>query len=1110
MSLELPNKKQRSFDNTLTTKSSSTIQHETKSKSESLIAKQAALASLHIEERRNLKLNERNVWKQQQELSRSLQAQYEHHSLISEDKLAYLATLGNVEDRKEVTLNALQSNRSEKSAYERDGGLPEIPDNKLESIPSDLLYDIETGNEYKNVQIHGSPELQARLRALVEEYKTIFRSTLTSKPANLKPFKLEVDLEKWQSPANRLKARRTDSERASAMVDMISKLERANIIEPCNESYYSHGFLVPKKEKGKWRLVVDFKNLNAATIKHYGWPIPNIKELLHRIGAKRPSLFAVFDLTSGYYQIAIDQDSKSLTAFMTHNGVYRWVRLPMGLTGAGSHFQSCLTVEVLKDLLYKVIELYLDDGIVPAEDDDKFIENLRLVFQRFLEHNITLNPSKCVLGLSQVEYVGHTINRDGLHFTRDKVDSVLNFPRLTTKRQVKAFLGLANYFRDHVRNHSTRVIPLQNLVDGYTVRQAHQKVKWTDECEAAFEDIKKAIDECPLLWFMDDESPIFLQTDASDYGIGAYLYQTVLNPDKSSSEHPIGFISKSIHNSHNSWDTPMKEGFAIYYALRKWEHLLRDRRFTILTDHENLTRLRADHDTNKMVKRWFLCYQEFDIEKWGYVKGEKNIVPDTFSRLCPVDSIEPTNVIISMLTGYEVPTDAWENISAVHNTESGHGGVERTLRKLDEKNLNWDKRTLHVKRFIKMCACCQKMDQIKRVIHSYPFTTSSYGVLDLISIDIIEGLPEDIFGMNMIIVIIDNFSRFVDLHPTKTTAAEAAVEALLQFCGRYGTPHQIKTDQGNSFKNELFDSLVNSLGMEHFLTTAYSKEENGINERANKEVIRHLKNIVFEKRVANKWSKYLPLVQRIINGTVHSSTGLTPAQIMFPNPNNGWQLDRGMLTEQKSALLSAYMKELMESQAMIIDIATHNLRQKDEKYLSEYPKERTQFEIGSYVLAEHRLQGLKRGPKSKLLPFLRGPMRVIGWNNENIYHLQNLVTQTVSDYHVSKLRPFLYDERTKTPIQAALTDTLDEFVVEKVLDMQGDPHKMPRKNLQFKVRWAGYGPQDDTWEPWDFVKDNDQLQLFLYNHHNKHARKLCKKDYIPPQLRPDIESSEED
>ena len=157
-----------------------------------------------------------------------------------------------------------------------------------------------------------------------------------------------------------------------------------------------------------------------------------------------------------------------------------------------------------------------------------------------------------------------------------------------------------------------------------------------------------------------------------------------------------------------------------------------------------------------------------------------------------------------------------------------------------------------------------------------------------------------------------------------------------------------------------------------------------------------------------------------------------------------------MLTEQKTALLSAYMKDLMDNQAIIIDIATHNLNQKNERHLNEYPKERTHFEIGSYVLAEHRLQGLKRGPKSKLLPFLKGPMRVIGWNNENIYHLQDLVTQRVLDFHVSKLRPFLYDERTPSPIQTAMTDTLDEYVVGKVLDFKGNLHG-PRRLLRFKV-----------------------------------------------------------
>jgi hypothetical protein len=138
----------------------------------------AKLASLRIDERRQIKSNERVVHKEQQELSRKLQAQYKQESLTSKYQQADLATLRSDKDRTKVFLNALKSNRSDKSAYERDGSLPEIPENKLESIPNDLLYDIETGNEYKNVQIHGSPKLQARLRELVEEYKTIFRSLL--------------------------------------------------------------------------------------------------------------------------------------------------------------------------------------------------------------------------------------------------------------------------------------------------------------------------------------------------------------------------------------------------------------------------------------------------------------------------------------------------------------------------------------------------------------------------------------------------------------------------------------------------------------------------------------------------------------------------------------------------------------------------------------------------------------------------------------------------------------------------------------------------------------------------------------------------------------------
>jgi len=125
------------------------------------------------------------------------------------------------------------------------------------------------------------------------------------------------------------------------------------------------------------------------------------------------------------------------------------------------------------------------------------------------------------------------------------------------------------------------------------------------------------------------------------------------------------------------------------------------------------------------------------------------------------------------------------------------------------------------------------------------------------------------------------------------------------------------------------------------------------------------------------------------------------------------------------------------------------------------------------------------------------------------YVVQNLVTQTPTTYHVSKLRPFLYDERTLTPLQVAVTDTLDEFLPEKVLDMRGDTHGK-RKFLQFKIRWAGYGPETDTWESWDNCKGTDAVQLYLSEHPNKRVRKLCNKDYVPPHLRSEETLSDND
>jgi hypothetical protein len=264
--------------------------------------------------------------------------------------------------------------------------------------------------------------------------------------------------------------------------------------------------------------------------------------------------------------------------------------------------------------------------------------------------------------------------------------------------------------------------------------------------------------------------------------------------------------------------------------------------------------------------------------------------------------------------------------------------------------------------------------------------------------------------------------------------------------------------------------------------------------------------LCFDKRVLSNWSKYLPIVQRIINTSVNSATGITPAEAVFPN---GLVLDKSLVSDASPIYMSSYISELQRAQARIIAIAEQNLKEKDNKHMESYPEERTVFPVGSYVLAEHRHNQLRRGPTSKLLPFLKGPLLVKSHNSEGMYILQDLVSQSISEYHVSRLRPFEYDPETLTPLEVAVSDTKDEYIVQECLGVRGNIHGN-RSQLEFKIRWAGYSDKYDSWEPWEFVRDTDAVQLFCHRHPLNRIKKLVKKSYIPPDQRPPTEESDDE
>ena len=352
-----------------------------------------------------------------------------------------------------------------------------------------------------------------------------------------------------------------------------------NVIVPSQATEHSQVLLTPKPNN-KWRFCVDYRSFNDCCSSE-GWPIPNIKLMIQRIGAQKPkpTIFGKIDLTSGYHQAPISLASSVLTAFITVIGVFQWLRVPMGLKGAPSYFQQQIATIVFVGLLHVNCELYIDDILIYAPTEDEFLKRVRLIFERFNKHNITINPDKCSLGVSEVEFVGHLLSPEGITFTRDRIEHVLDIPLPIYQKGVKRFLGIANYMRDHIKNHSIIVRPLQQLVQDYSPTT---KIKWTPEATQAFDDIKCAINECPTLSFMHETAPIYLDTDASDYGIGAYLFQLVDGKEK-----PVAFMSRALSERENRWSTPEKECFAIYTALQKFEYLLRDVHFcmTYLNDH---------------------------------------------------------------------------------------------------------------------------------------------------------------------------------------------------------------------------------------------------------------------------------------------------------------------------------------------------------------------------------------------------------------------------------------------------------------------------------------------------------------------------------------------
>ncbi len=638
-----------------------------------------------------------------------------------------------------------------------------------------------------------------RIKNLLEKYKSCFSREVKREPAKLHSLTLEVDTSSWEVKGNRAQPRPQSVEKTLEIVKQVNKMLDLDIIERSDATEWSQVLLVPKPGSA-WRFCVDFRNLNSSLMKK-GWPIPNIKRMLHRVGQKRPGYFGIMDATSGFFQCLLHPASRKYTAFITDIGVFQWKRVPMGIATAPSYFQRAIAGTVMAGLMYDCMEMYIDDMLIYGRTEEEFLVNLEKVLKRLKEFNITVNPDKCKLGLTEVEFVGHVINRDGSYMSEKKKGKIVNFPTPTDVKQLRSFLGMANYFREHIKNHSIEVQPLYDLLKGKGKRGPFS---WTTEGEKAFVKIKELISGSPTLFFVDVEfGGLYLETDASDYGIGAYLYQK----DREGNHRPIAFMSKALNPTERRWSTVEKEQYAIFRAFKEFEHLVRGFPLIVRTDHKNLVNIK---DTHGKIARWRMALDTFQY-RIEYVEGKDNAVADNLSRCMeePQPELSSENLLLGLGGGEEITEEQMKSrLSACHNPVVGHRGVDATIEYYKQNYGPYPRLREYVTAFIRACPYCQKISDMKEVIYTAPFVLSGHAPMRKVSIDTIGPLNKDPDGYEYILVIIDNFTRFVELYPTKSVGAEEAAECLFNFFGRYGKPELVIHDRGTQFQNDLIPKLI--------------------------------------------------------------------------------------------------------------------------------------------------------------------------------------------------------------------------------------------------------------------------------------------------------------
>ena len=819
---------------------------------------------------------------------------------------------------------AIEDSKSLKDATSR---MKQILEAKYE--PADIK---EVVNSCKNLQ---STEKVALYR-LLSKYKNLFDGTLGHWIGE----KYHIELKEGAKPYH-TRAYPIPKAYEQTLKMEVKRLCDLNVLKRINRSEWgSPTFIIPKKD-GTVRFISDFRELNKL-IKRKPFPLPKIQDLLLKLEGFQYA--TSLDLNMGYYHIELSPDSKKLCTIVLPWGKYEYQRLPMGLCNSPDIFQEKMNI-LMGDLEY--VRAYIDDLLILTKGSfTDHLQKLSEVFTRLQKAGLKVNAKKSFFGQHELEYLGYWITRQGIQPCQSKVTAIQQLAAPKTKKELRKFIGMVNYYRDMWIRRSDVLAPLAALTSKST------PWKWTEQHNKAFETMKQIVSKETLLTYPNFAIPFEIYTDASKTQLGAVICQD---------NRPIAFYSRKLNPAQTRYTTTERELLAIVETLKEFRNILLGHKVIVYTDHKNLTYKNFNTDR---VMRWRLILEEFGPDL-NYLKGEKNIVADALSRLelkeeslskdiAMLYGLDETNIEYPLtFANIRIAQQADQTLrneaasNPKYHLKSFHGGGNTVMlicmndkivipSKLQKTIVNWyhsqlchpgetrTEQTIRqhfwfnnlrevVHEVCKKCIICQRTKVSFKKYGHLPAKVAESEPWEILCVDLIGPYTIKRRGKEPLklwcITMIDPATSWFEMKEIQNKEAITTANIVEQtWLTRYPIPQIITYDRGTEFMADFAEMIENDYGIKRRGTTVRNPQANAILERIHQTIGNIIRTFAKDNLDENDpWAGILTATMFAIRATYHTTLQATPAQLVFGRDslmNIKFEANWAFIKERKQKLIN--------------------------------------------------------------------------------------------------------------------------------------------------------------------------------------------------------------